>query len=101
MSRNVELEGPLKYEGYEDKKIYVVWFDCDCGKRMAIHASPDGPFEMRFKTSATNVWKLIIVNGKLSTIPSILFGPHGTSQGCHLYITDEQFKEVTQENVHA
>jgi hypothetical protein len=98
LGRNIELEGPMKYEGYEDKEIYDLWFDCDCGKRMIIHASPAGPFEMRLgtKTYATHVWKLTINGERLSTTPSIMFPSHREDgQSCHIVLTDEPFRMLS------
>jgi hypothetical protein len=100
LRRNVELEGPMKFEGYEDKEIYHVWFDCDCGRRVTILASPTGPFEMRLgtKTYATRVWKLILNGERLSTAPSILFPNHRDGQSCHVGLSDEPFKISKIEN---
>jgi hypothetical protein len=101
LPRNVELEGPFKiYGDPENRDVFVVWFDCDCGERMAVHASQVGPFEIQYPPNPSwpqghkfVVWRLAINGDRLSVTPSILFGSHKRSPTCHLYVTNEQFRK--------
>jgi hypothetical protein len=101
LTRDVELEGPLIFEDLKEithgGEVYTLWFDCDCGRRMPIRASPSGLFQI---TPTKNIWKLEIKGNTLSTTPSILFEHPADTQGrpagtCHLFITNEPFTKTT------
>jgi Family of unknown function (DUF6527) len=91
--RNVELQGPTKFGERPNDDIYYVWFDCDCGRRMAVLASPSGSFQI----GHSGVWKLTINGDRLSLSPSILFKPEGGGhpKECHMMLTDEPFTRAT------
>ncbi|MEM3958691.1 MAG: DUF6527 family protein [Thermoproteota archaeon] len=90
MTRNVELEGPVQYSDLKqiEGEVYNVWFDCDCGRRMIIRASPSGPLSVEYR----NIWKLEVKGDRLSVTPSILFD-HG-DRTCHIFIIDEPYKRT-------